>query len=234
MRTARFFVPAEWIASSAEAFCIPAGPLHKQIVAVLRMKAGDQISLLTNDNAELNCRITEITRSAVMGVIAGSTIGKPISPKVTVCAAITKRDTFEWMLEKCTEIGVTEFIPIVTDRTIKRTKENPTRLNLILREASEQSGRFVLPNLVDPMSFGAAIGHTEGMVRIAMHESGGTSLPKIHKTSEVALFVGPEGGFTDEELAALRDCNAHIVTFGDLVFRAETAAIVGATLLRFS
>jgi len=234
MRTARFFVPAEWIAASAEAFCIPAGPLHKQIVAVLRMKAGDQISLLTNDSAELDCRITEITRSAVMGVITGSTVGKPLSPKITVCAAITKRDTFEWMLKKCTEIGVTEFIPIVTDRTIKRAKENSARLNLIIKEASEQSGRFTLPNLVDPMSFGAAIGHTDGMVRIAMHETGGTSLPKIHKTSEVALFVGPEGGFTDEELAALKNAHAHIVTFGNLVFRAETAAIVGVSMLKFS
>lgn len=234
MRTARFFVPAEWIAASAEAFCIPAGPLHKQIVAVLRMKAGDNISLLTNDNTELNCRITEINRSAIMGVIAGSTIAKPLSPKITVCAAVTKRDTFEWMLEKCTELGATEFIPILTDRTIKRTKENSARLHLILKEASEQSGRFTLPNLVEPMSLGAAIGHTDGMVRIAMHESGGSTLPKIHKTSEVALFIGPEGGFTDEELAALRDAQSHIVTFGDLVFRAETAAISGVTLLRFA
>ncbi len=234
MRTARFFVPPEWIAASAEAFCIPAGPLHKQIVAVLRMKAGDQISLLTNDNTELECRITEITRSAVMGVIAGSIVGKPLSPKITVCAAITKRDTFEWMLEKCTEIGVTEFIPIVTDRTIKRPKENAARLNLIIREASEQSGRFTLPTLTDPMSFGTAIGHTEDMVRVAMHETGGTTLPKIHKTSAVALFVGPEGGFTDEEITALRSAGAHLVTFGNLVFRAETAAIVGSTLLKFS
>jgi 16S rRNA (uracil1498-N3)-methyltransferase len=234
MRTARFFVPAEWIAASAEAFCIPAGPLHKQIVAVLRMKAGDQISLLTNDNTELNCRITEITRGAVMGVIAGSTVGKPITPKITVCAAVTKRDTFEWMLEKCTELGATEFIPILTDRTIKRTKENSARLHLILKEASEQSGRFTLPNLVEPMSLGAAIGHTDSMVRVAMHETGGSTLPKLHKTNEVALFVGPEGGFTDEEIAALKDAQAHVVTFGDLVFRAETAAIVGVSVLRFS
>lgn len=233
MRTARFFVPAEWIALSAEAFCIPAGNLHKQITAVLRMKAGDDISLMIDDGTELGCRITEITRSAVMGVIAGSIVEKPITPKITVCAAFTKRDNFEWMLQKCTELGAAEFVPMVTDRVIKRAKENPTRLKLIIKEASEQSGRLSLPVLRDPMTLGQAIGHTDGMVRIAMHETGGHELPKIHKTSELALFVGPEGGFTEAEIAALEAAQAHIVTLGNLVLRAETAAIAGVTKLRF-
>ncbi len=234
MRTARFFVPAEWIALSAEAFCIPAGNLHKQITAVLRMKVGDDISLMTNDGTELECRITEITRSAIMGVIAGSKVEVPIKPTIIVCAAFTKRDNFEWMLQKCTELGAAEFVPMVTDRVIKRAKENPTRLNLILKEACEQSGRLSLPVLRDPMTLGQAIGHTDGMVRIAMHENGGKEFPKVHKTNELALFVGPEGGFTEEEIAALKDAGSHIVTMGELVLRAETAAIAGVTKLRFS
>jgi 16S rRNA (uracil1498-N3)-methyltransferase len=234
MRTARFFVPAEWIARSAEAFCIPASSLHKQIVAVLRMKVGDPISLMVGDGEELEGHITEITKSAVMGVIAGSTISKPVSPAITVCAAMTKRDTFEWTLQKCTELGVGKFIPLLTDRVIKRPKENPKRWSDIVREAAEQSGRTTLPIITEPLKLGEAMAYTEKCVRIFFHESGGAKLPKLHNSSCVALFIGPEGGFTEPELSLARDAKAHITTLGDLVLRAETAAIVGTTLLRFS
>lgn len=232
MRTARFFVPQEWIAKSAEAFSIPAGPLHKQIVTVLRMQVGDSISLMGNDGEEFDCRITEMTRSAVMGVIAGSKITTPPSPRITVCAAMTKRDTFEWMLEKCTELGATAFIPLMTDRVVKRTKELAPRLKLILKEASEQSGRTRIPEIKEPLTLKEALKETKGMVNVLMHESGGKDLPAIHKTSEIAVYIGPEGGFTDEEVALAESSGAHIVTMGDLVLRAETAAIATVAKLR--
>jgi 16S rRNA (uracil1498-N3)-methyltransferase len=234
MRTARFFVPSEWVALSAEAFCIPAGNLHKQIVMVLRMKAGDPISLMTNDGSEIEGHITEITRSAVMGVIAGTKVPALPLPSVTICAAMTKRDTFEWMLQKCTELGATTIIPLVTERVVKRTKELPTRLSLILKEASEQSGRVTIPELHEPMTLAQAFKRTEGKVKLFMHESGGKKFPQIHKTNDIALFIGPEGGFTDNELSLAEKEGAHIVTMGDLVLRAETAAIAGLTHIRFS
>ena len=234
MRTARFFVPAEWIAKSAEAFCIPAGALHKQIVTVLRMKVADPISLMIGDGEEYEGHITEITKSAVMGVIAGSKVSKPIIPSITVCAAMTKRDTFEWTLQKCTELGAAKFIPLLTDRVIKRPKETPKRWHDIVREAAEQSGRTTLPAITEPVTLGEAMAYTEKCSRIFFHETGGSKLPKIHQTSCVALFIGPEGGFTEPELTLARDTKAHIVTLGDLVLRAETAAVVGTTLLRFS
>jgi len=234
MRTARFFVPAEWIAKSAEAFCIPAGNIHKQIVAVLRMKIGDPISLMIGDGEEHDGTITEITKSAVMGVIAGSKITKPIQPAITVCAAITKRDTFEWTLQKCTELGAAKFIPLLTDRVIKRPKETPKRWVDIIREAAEQSGRTTLPEITEPLSLKEAFAYTEKCIRIFFHESGGAKLPKLHESSCVAIFIGPEGGFADNELVIAKEAKAHIVTLGDLVLRAETAAIVGTTLLRFN
>ncbi|MEK7183253.1 MAG: RsmE family RNA methyltransferase [Patescibacteria group bacterium] len=234
MRTARFFVPAEWIAKSAEAFCIPAGNIHKQIVAVLRMKIGDPISLMIGDGEEHDGHITEITKSAVMGVIAGSKITKPIHPAITVCAAMTKRDTFEWTLQKCTELGAAKFIPILTDRVVKRPKDTPKRWHEIIREAAEQSGRTTLPDITEPLSLKEALAYTEKCVRIFFHETGGAKLPKLHQTSCVAIFIGPEGGFSEAELTLANDAKAHLVTLGDLVLRAETAAIVGTTLLRFA
>jgi 16S rRNA (uracil1498-N3)-methyltransferase len=233
MRTARFFVPEEWIAKSAKAFSIPACNIHKQITTVLRMKVADTLSLMTGDGEEHEGHITEITKSAVMGVIASSKVTKPASPAITVCAAMTKRDTFEWTLQKCTELGATKFIPLLTDRVIKRPKDTPKRWSEIVREAAEQSGRTTLPSITEPLKLSEAMAYTEKCVRIFFHESGGAKLPKLHESSCVAIFIGPEGGFTDNELKLARDAKAHIVTLGDLVLRAETAAIVGTTLLRF-
>lgn len=247
MRTARFFVPMEWLAVTAEAFSIPAGPLYKQIVSVLRMEIGDRISLLPGDGTEYDCRITEITPSAILGVIAGSVISNPLFPEVTVCFGVLKNDHVDLILEKCTELGATTFIPLVTDRTIKKPKDIPPRWRSIVKEASEQSGRTVIPLIREPMTFAQAIGATDGMRRIVLHEPqiiidgdkrhlshvpDGGKMPDIAHTDRVALFVGPEGGFTEHEITVARDSSSHVVHLGDLVLRAETAAIVGTTLIR--
>ncbi|MBI1908484.1 16S rRNA (uracil(1498)-N(3))-methyltransferase [Candidatus Uhrbacteria bacterium] len=238
MLTARFFVPEEYIARAAEAFTIPAGPLHRQITTVLRMKVGDPIALLPNDGTEIDGRITDISRSAITGVIAGSSVPDPLLPEVTVCAALLKRENFELVLQKCTELGANAFIPLLTDRTIKKLSATPDRWRAIVREASEQCGRVRLPAIHDPMPFANAIGHTDGMRRIVLHEGDGETLEKVlggataPRQSALAIFIGPEGGFTDHELAVARDAKSHIVRLGKTVLRAETAAIAGLTLVR--
>lgn len=234
MRTARFFVPDAWIAKSAEAFTIPAGSTYKQIVSVLRMKAGDPVSLMTNDGTEIDGRITDITSSAILGVIAGSLVSTPLKPSITVCAAVLKNDHFELLLEKCTEIGATAFIPLLTARTIKKTREVASRWNTIVKEASEQSGRTTLPVLHDPMTFDAALVKTDGLRRILLHEAGGSAMPHIRHDDDIALFIGPEGGFTQEELDAATQASTHIVHLPGTVLRAETAAIVGTALIRYA
>ncbi len=235
MRTARFFVPSDWIAQSAQAFSIPAGSMHKQIVSVLRMKAGDHVSLCPNDGTEIDCEITEITKAAILGTIIGTRMGEPLRPSITVCAAITKRDTFEWTLQKCTEIGATAFIPLITDRVIKKTKDVPARWMDILREASEQSGRTTLPVIHDPSSLKLAIEQTTKCDRIVLHESAGkvAIMPNVRMMDHVAVFVGPEGGFSDNEIAELASAGSTVVQIGNLVMRAETAATIATALIRF-
>ncbi len=235
MRTARFFVPAEWIATTAGAFCISAGSLHRQITTVLRLKIGDHISLLIDDGKELDCLITDITRSAIMGSVEKTSRHQaPAKPAVTVCIAMTKRDHFEIALQKCTELGATRFIPVLAERVIKKPKDIPKRWLDIVREAAEQSGRTTLPSITEPLSLTETLVYTEACVRIFFHETGGSKLPKLHATSCVAIFIGPEGGWTEAELNLAKNAKAHLVTLGDLVLRAETAAIVGTALLRFS
>lgn len=232
MRTERFFVPSEWIALQAKAFSIPAGPLHKQIVQVLRMKSGNAISLLPNNGTEIECQITDITRNAITGTITKLKTISPIKPHVIVCAAITKRDTFEWMLQKCTELGASAFIPLHTDRTIKKTPEVHKRWSEIVKEASEQSGRSTIPAIAEPTTFAKALKATQTSARIVFHEEGEENkLPILQKTMDIAVFIGPEGGFSPEEIDLAKTNNVHIVKIGTLVMRAETAAIVACAKL---
>lgn len=212
MRTARFFVPPEWIAKAAGAFSIPAGNLHKQITTVLRMKVGDSISLMTGAGEEFEGHLTAITKATVMGLITATKTTPALKPELTVCAAMTKRDTFEWTLQKCTELGATKLIPLLTERVIKRPKDTPKRWNDIIREAAEQSGRTTLPTLTEPLKLAEAFSYTEKCIKIFLHESGGSKLPKLHPSSCIALFIGPEGGFTEPELALAKQHSAHLVT----------------------
>ncbi len=232
MRTERFFVPSEWIALQAKAFSIPVGPLHKQIVQVLRMKTDDTVSLLPNDGTEIECQITDITRNAITGNIVKTKTISPIKPSVTVCAAITKRDTFEWMLQKCTELGASTFIPLHTDRTIKKTPEVHKRWSEIVKEASEQSGRSTIPNITEPTTLTKALKATQAMARLVFHEEGDEhKLPTLQKTMDIAIFIGPEGGFSPEEVELAKTNNVHVIKMGTLVMRAETAAIVACAKL---
>ncbi len=234
MRTARFFVPADWVAASAQAFSIPAGSLHKQITAVLRLKVGDELSLLTGDGREFEGRIDQISRANVIGSITKTHETKKTDTDLIVCAAITKRDTFEWMLQKCTELGATKFIPLISERVIKRPTESPKRWQQIIREAAEQSGRRTLPLLTEPVSLADALTYTNKSTRIFLHETGGKDLPKLHQSSSSAIFIGPEGGFSDNEITLAKEAKAQIVTLGDLVMRAETAAIVVVALIKLA
>ncbi len=231
MRTERFFIDPSWIAPQSLAFTLPAGTLTKQITLVLRMRVGDTISLLPNDGKEYVGTITHTERGTVSGIITGVLeVQRPKRP-VTLCAAITKRDTFEWTLQKCTELGVQTFIPLVTDRTIKKPSEVSHRWHDIIREAAEQSGQGKIPDILSPQTFTQALRTTAPLARIMLHESAEErALPVLASNLPVGLFIGPEGGFSDDEVRAALAQNITLYRMGTSVLRAETAAIVGSSL----
>lgn len=234
MRTARFVVPEEWIARSSSCFAIPVGPLHHQIVRVLRMKIGAPITLLPNNGEEIVGVVTDITKSAIVGTLHGVRTLPNITPEITLAAAVTKRDSFEWTLQKATELGVHRIVPLITDRVIKRATSTPPRWQDIVREATEQSGRGRTPIITEPLSIKQALKEQQATYKLFFDEVGGNAtFPQAHVTTPKTLFIGPEGGFSDNERDLLSENGAHRITLGTLVFRAETAAIVGLSVLRF-
>ena len=161
-------------------------------------------------------------RSASLAIIDPQQVDREAKNKITLYTSILRRENFEIVVQKATEIGVTKIVPLLSERTVK-TGFNQIRLQKILQEASEQSGRTVLPTLAEPMKFEDAITSVDPKTTVLFDGSGSAFKSK---PTTVNLFVGPEGGFSDREVAIASEAGCTIASLGELTLRAETAAIV--------
>lgn len=202
-----------------------------QATRVLRLTNGEEISLCSGDGREVRMLIEFFDRSILKGRIKETvTLPPDAIRELTLCMAITKKDTFEMIVQKATELGVTRIIPVLTARTIKKDVRLD-RLYDIAREAAELSGRGTLPVIDEPTSLADALLETATSERWF-----GTTINYSHReaalTDEpVALFIGPEGGFTDEEVALFDSQHVRPFSLTHLILRSETAAI--AAVMRF-
>lgn len=151
--------------------------------------------------------------------------------KVILYCSLLKRENFDLVVQKATEIGVAEIQPLILKRTIKSNMKRE-RLERIIKEASEQSGRGVLPVLHDPISLKESIEQAKSNeVNLFFHLSAEKfSSDLIQNTSSVGLFIGPEGGWESSEVELAKESGLQIVSIGKLTLRGETAAIVASFL----
>jgi len=155
------------------------------------------------------------------------------SRKLVLYQSLIKKDNFEWVLAKATEVGVSEIIPVLSARSEKKSL-NQERCGTILKEAAEQSGRAIIPKLHNVLFFEKAVEHARISGIKTYFASTAEKENMIRGVGErvVNLFIGPEGGWEErEEFAAHRNQNFEIVSLGRLTFRAETAAITASYML---
>ncbi len=197
---------------------------------VLRLRSADTVILCDGEGNEAEATLLTIEpKEAVLAVTVRTFTTRLPKKAVTLYLSLLRRENFELSVQKATEIGVTEIVPVISSRTVK-TGYNRTRLEKIILEASEQSGRTTLPILAEAITLPEALERRSGAVPV-MFDLSGSTLPKQFTTAEsIDLFVGPEGGFTDEEVALAKEHGCVIGTLGELVLRAETAAIVATFL----
>ncbi|HAS84503.1 MAG TPA: hypothetical protein DCS23_00295 [Candidatus Yonathbacteria bacterium] len=248
MRLHRFFVeekipvtglpaatPARAIAggSTAQAgeFLVTNETLLNQWRNVLRMEEGDKAVLFSGDGYESLCEFVSLTgkiakKSAVLKVLETKS-GLVPSREVTLYIALIKKDNFELVLEKATELGVSHIIPVQADRSEKKGV-NYERAEKILREASEQSGRATVPTISEVIDVEKI--PNDVVVFDQRGEISAREFFSKHTTAPVSVFIGPEGGFTDTEIESFHARNIPIVSTGTQILRAETAAIVALTL----
>lgn len=255
--TYRFFVDAE--AFHGRDVLIEDGELAHQMSAVLRLRADERVLLLDNSGWQYHVALSSIERGRITGTVEHKELagGEPRT-KLTLYVAVLRSERFEWVLQKGTELGVSAFVPLICERsTIADTDElserKLERWGRILREAAEQSRRGKLPRLAPALFFPAACDQApqrgtalllwEGTgvpaLRQVLRGSGLTSdiidpeSPAAAHPFSVALFSGPEGGFTPKELETAQRYGMIAVTLGPRTLRAETAPIVAASAILY-
>ncbi|MEX0910345.1 MAG: RsmE family RNA methyltransferase, partial [Candidatus Paceibacterota bacterium] len=205
-----------------------------QIKRVLRLKIGDTVELVVEkSNLSWWGRITNMPGSMVeVDLIETKTPVLNNQNEVTLFCAVLKKDNFELVVQKTTELGVSKIVPIITTRTVKNNLKFE-RLQKIAKEAAEQSGRFDIPEItrVQKLEDVFKILPTENYDKIFWlgfgQEENKIILDQKNHNLKIALFVGPEGGFTNLETEKALELGFNIKTISANVLRAETAATVG-------
>lgn len=235
----RFFVDSECIQGD---FVSVPQEVASQIRRVLRLREGEHACFLDNAGNCFECEISYPAEKQVAAQIVEkrAALGEP-SCKLTLFLALTQREKFELILQKCTEAGVSRFVPMVTERTLVRSGKDVSgkaeRWNKIIKEAAEQCDRGLIPELAAPVTFREAL-HMADDAALKLHfyeNENRTTLkdlidPIRGNIPAVAMLIGPEGGFSDEETALAREAGWQTCTLGERIYRVETAAIAAAIL----
>ncbi len=205
--------------------------LYNQWKNVLRLEAGASILLTDGQGQEAQATIAAYQGNKILVEVGKvKTIDFGDSNQVVLCCAILKKENFELVCQKATEIGVSQIIPVLTTRTVKLGL-NEERLNKIIKEAAEQSGRVVVPTLNSITAWSEVISVSGFDHKIIFDKQGDS--PEIRaggKNKKIAILVGPEGGFTDEEITEARQVGWEVKSLGQNILRGETAAIVATYL----
>ncbi len=246
MRFHRFYI-TEIIGTKKE-ITICSDELINQISRVFRLKKEDLVVLFDGSGNDYECSISSISNShtgksdknsitfQIKELSASRFTPGRDSREITLCAAIVKKDTFEWIVEKATELGVTKIIPIIAERSEKKNL-NEVRLNKIAIEASEQCGRGDVPVIHPIMSLAETLDwvRKKSISAIAFHTDG-EILAKEYVTGKgfnnlQEVFIGPEGGWSPDEMEMFHKNNMPVVSLGNQVLRAETAVVAALSLV---
>jgi 16S rRNA (uracil1498-N3)-methyltransferase len=218
------------------------GEKARYLTSVLRCGKGDELIIFDGKGS---CYRTTILKADKREVIAEVIEKFPCDTEshinITLVQGLLKGEKMDMVIQKTTELGVKEIIPVVTERSQLRETRRVTRWRKIAEEASRQSGRSVIPIIHEPMNFSDAFNLLQPSNRIKgilFYEQGGMKLSEavssfVPRLSSIYLFIGPEGGFTKEEVTLAKEKGLIVTYLGRRILRAETAAISAVTLLQF-
>ena len=232
----QFFVSPEQIQGNR---IIISGKDVNHIKNVLRMKNGEEINVKTGmDGKEYRCGILEFTEDEViceLYFIKEEDVELPV--KVYLFQGLPKSDKMEWIIQKAVELGVYEIIPVASKRAVvkldeKKAKSKVARWQGISEAAAKQSKRAVIPQVTLPMSFREALAYCRNMdVKLIPYELAKNmdqtrkAIEGIGKNQSVAVFIGPEGGFAEEEIKEAKEAGMLPITLGKRILRTETAGM---------
>lgn len=246
----RFFIPADWIEGDRVSF---EGTLVHQLTRVLRMKPDDRVIVLDDSGWEQEVVLVRFGPERILGHVVDKRLaeGEPRT-KISVYQSILKGQRFEIVLQKGTELGIVEFVPVIASRCIMSSLDDAVRKaerwERIIAEAAEQSERGKLPRLSSALMFPQACSRAKRQgglslipweeerqtsLKQALQRSDGTGTQKKARPFSINLFIGPEGGFSSEEIDLALGYNIIPVSLGPRVLRADTAALSAVSAILY-
>ena len=208
------------------------------LIKVLRKKEGDQIVLFDGKGNSCLGVISKIHRSEVqLDIIEVFKKSLRSGIEINLGQSLIKNDPFNLTIQKATELGVTSFHPLITERSelkIKMTRNRSLRWNLIARGACEQCGENWLPIIEDPIKLDKWATNVESKIKILLYPNSDNKISDFKYKDSVSLAIGPEGDFSDYEVDSLTEKGFIPVSIGKRILRAETAAISAISSVRFS
>ncbi|MBU0976314.1 MAG: RsmE family RNA methyltransferase [Patescibacteria group bacterium] len=232
MKIHRFLIKADL---TREEILITDTAVVDQTRKVLRLKIGERIGLFDGEGNEVLAEILAVEPRSINVRLVKSNFRKENNERiVALYCSILKKSNFELVVQKATEVGVSRIIPIVTKRTVKLNLKIE-RLAKIATEAAEQSGRRFVSEIKEITQFAEAVEYSSRKdINILFEENGDplkfSDKQLSNREKHVGIWIGPEGGWADEEIVLARKFSFKIVSLGHFTMRAETAAIIAAYL----
>lgn len=236
-----FFVKPEQIAGKEARIT---GPDVNHIANVLRMKPGAEVMISDGSDWEYLCRIREITRDEVLLDVREENRGVSELPvRITLYQGLPKSGKMELIIQKAVELGVSRVVPVETRRCVVRLDERRASSKVkhwrgIAESAAKQSGRLVIPEVSAPEKFSAALSEAEADdVRLIPYECAEGMertrelIASVRPGQKISVFIGPEGGFEEQEIAEAEAHGFTPLTLGKRILRTETAGLVMLSLL---
>lgn len=223
-----YYTPKEYISSSSLTIIDDEA---KHVARVLRKQPGAEIFVTDGEGNVYRTLITNISKELInCDVLEKHYMLNEPSRKLKLYQSLIKNpDRFEFVIEKSAELGVCEIQPVITQNVINKTTDKTERWQTIALAAMKQSQRCVLPKVLDPKVFEECINSSAGELKLLADERNNTNSVEPKELGDVAetvdIFIGPEGGFTPDEVMYAESKGFRILNLGKRKFRSETAAI---------
>ena len=242
----KFFTPKELINGDVAKII---GDDVKHIYKVLRISEGEKVTLNNCEGVEYLGRVKSVSKQEVLiDILEELESNNESDVNIYLFQGLPKSQKMDLIVQKGTELGITEFIPTITHRVDVKLKgefKKLDRLNRIALEAAKQSKRSIIPKVSEPIDFNEVLEKINSLdLLIVPYENANnfgikTLINELRKENNIdnikniGIFVGPEGGIEEDEIERLKDKGAHIVTLGKRILRTETAGFVATSLIQY-
>ena len=221
----------------------PFGEDEKHIKTVLRAREGEEITLCDGEGMDYQCRIASLERGVLLDILSKEVCETEPKVKITLYQGLPKADKMELIIQKCVELGVDRIVAVSTERAIvkldKKESKKLERWQKIAEAAAKQSGRGKIPEIGQQvLKFKEAVAEAKELDGAIIpyereQETGIRQFVQNFKGESVGVFIGPEGGFADEEIALAQENGITPITLGKRILRTETAGMTTTAILLY-